>query len=373
MLIRLFPARGGDCFLVDFENGHCILIDGGYSNTYNNSLRKYLQFLCDKGKQLDFVIMTHYDADHINGLIAFLKDNGANQRIIKVGEVIVNGFCSQACDDSDLDQVAKMKTGVEITPAGPKQEYRFEELCMDNHYPINKFNGGNNVTAGDVAKGEGYEIRFVSPSPEQLDTCYAQLNQQLIDKGYRQNIINLQNLAISLQEESYHEEGIVISEASGGVDSDIIHWKEKDFPDKFSIVNQASLAFEILHDGKAMLFCGDAAMDSHRDDLSREYYDVIKLSHHGTVRGNECFFGVNSIKGDIYIISTDAQHAKREHPARRLLGELLTEERENQIVLYCNYDIADVENKPIYRLLKDERQQEKYRFKVKLDQDIIKC
>lgn len=87
MKVRLFAARGGDCFLVDFENGHCILIDGGYSDTYKRSLKSYLQFLHGKGRQLDYVILTHYDADHINGLIAFLRDNGADQRIIKVGEV----------------------------------------------------------------------------------------------------------------------------------------------------------------------------------------------------------------------------------------------------------------------------------------------
>lgn len=367
MLIRLFPARGGDCFLVDFENGHCILIDGGYSDTYMYSLKSYLRSLHDRGSQLDYVILTHYDADHINGLIEFLRDNGANQRIIKVEEVIVNGLCSQVCDDSDIEQVAEIKTGVEITPAGPVQEYRFEKLCMDNHYPINQFNGEKNITSGAVAKGEGYELRFVSPSLEQLNSCYAQLKQRLINKGYRQNIKNLQNLAINVQEEMYQEERIVISRASGYADTDIIRWKEKDFPDTFSVVNQASLAFEIFHDGKALLFCGDADMSTHRDDLSRDYYDLIKLSHHGTVRGNECFFGVNNIKADKYIISTDSQHRNREHPSRRLLGELLTAESENQIVLYCNYDIVGGGFNPTYRLLKDKDQQEKYRFDMKLD------
>lgn len=371
MNIRLFPARGGDCFLVDFENGHCILIDGGYCNTYKNSLKNYLQFLHGKGKQLDFVILTHYDADHINGLLAFLRDNGDNQKIIKVGEVIVNGLSSQACDDSDLEQVAEIKARVEISSAGPVKEYRFEELCIDNHYPINRFNGGKNITAGSVVKGEGYEIRFVSPSPEQLDVCYARLNQQLLEKGYRQNIKNLQNLAINMQEEMYSEKGIIISKASGYIDTDIICWKEKDFPDTFSVVNQASLAFEIFHDGKALLFCGDADMNTHRDDLSRDFYDIIKLSHHGTVRGNECFFGENSIKGDNYIISTDAQLRNREHPARRLLGELLTMEREKPIGLYFNYDITCDEIVPSYYLLKDRGQKEKYQFNVKLSCDEI--
>ena len=372
MKIRLFPARGGDCFLVDFENGHCILIDGGYSDTYKYFLRSYLQYLHEKGNRLDYVILTHYDADHINGLSEFLRDNGVNQRIIMVGDVIVNGLRAQACDDSDIEQVAEMKTGVVITPAGPVQEYRFEKLCIDNNYPINRFNGGKSITSGAVAKGEGYELRFVSPSLEQLSSCYAQLKQQLIHKGYRQNIKNLQNLAINMQEEMYQVERLVISHASGYADTDIIRWREKDFPDTFSVVNQASLAFEILHDGKAMLFCGDADMSTHRDDLSRDYYDLIKLSHHGTVRGNECFFGENSIKTDKYIISTDSQHRNREHPSRRLLGELLAEERENQIVLYCNYDIVGTVNYPTYRLLKDKGQQEKYRFDVELGETTIK-
>ena len=38
MRIRIIKARSGDCFVVDFENGHCILIDCGYSQTYKSSL-----------------------------------------------------------------------------------------------------------------------------------------------------------------------------------------------------------------------------------------------------------------------------------------------------------------------------------------------
>lgn len=371
MRVRIIRARSGDCFVIDFENGHCILIDGGYSNTYKAELKPYLEFLNSKGKVLDYVILTHYDEDHIAGLIEFFKDNGEKQRVIPVKEVIVNGFSSVACDDNDLKQVSAHKRGIDIQKASSKQEYSFENWCMDSGYPINRFKDGKSIIAGDTIDCEDYSIKFVSPSQEQLDQCYKKLMELLKDEVYHQNIINLQNTAINLQEKEYLGTGIKTEKVAGYQETDIQCWTEYPAPDSLDIVNRASLAFEIIHGDHRLLFCGDADMASHRDDLSCEFYDLIKLSHHGTVRGNECFFGENPIHSDKYVISTDAHRKNREHPSRKLLGKIITEDREKKIKLCFNYDITRGWVKPDYSLLKDKEQQDKYRFDVDLNCDEI--
>ena len=367
MKVNLFPAKGGDCFIIDFENGHCVLVDGGYSETYRRELKPYLVYLNSLGKVLDYIILTHYDSDHINGLIKFFQENGAEQRIIKIGDVIVNGFCSVARDKDNLEQVSVRKNGVEIEEAAIKQEYEFEKLCMDNRYPINHFKEGESVIVGDIAEGEDYCIRFVSPSQSQLDHYYKDLEQLLENNHYKQNIINMQNLAINLQEETYQCGETSVSKAVGNIDTDISCWTALDSPESFSAVNEASLAFEITHKDFHLLFCGDADMNEHRDDLTYSFYDIIKLSHHGTVRGNECFFGDNPILSNRYVISTNSGRNNREHPARKLLGKIIATKRA-QIIGFCfNYDITRYNAKHIYDLLKDKSQQKKYNFKVDLN------
>lgn len=223
MRVRIIKARSGDCFVIDFENGHCILIDGGYSQTYYDNLKPYLEYLNSKGKVLDYVILTHYDEDHIAGLIKFFEDNGEKQRVIPVKEVIVNGFSSVACDDNNVKQVSAHMRGIDIQKASSYQEYSFEKWCMDNGYPINRFKDGKSIIAGDSIDCQDYSIKFVSPSQEQLDKCYKKLMKLLKDEEYHQNIINLQNIAINLQEKDYLGTGVKTEKVVGYQETDRIY------------------------------------------------------------------------------------------------------------------------------------------------------
>ena len=94
MRIYLLKANSGDCFLLDFNNGSCVLIDGGYKRTYTEHLKELLIKLKNEGKHLEYVILTHYDSDHIRGLLALLEENGKhdNEQIIHIENILCNGF-----------------------------------------------------------------------------------------------------------------------------------------------------------------------------------------------------------------------------------------------------------------------------------------
>jgi len=64
MKINFLPAFNGDCILITTDKFN-ILIDGGMSRTYYRILRDKLEEL----EQIDLVILTHIDEDHIAGLI----------------------------------------------------------------------------------------------------------------------------------------------------------------------------------------------------------------------------------------------------------------------------------------------------------------
>ena len=93
--IKMFPAKSGDCFYIEFtEEDFRILIDGGYVETYYNSLRPFLKELNSKGKHLNLMIISHIDQDHINGIKTLLLENGTaiKPKIISIDEVWFNGF-----------------------------------------------------------------------------------------------------------------------------------------------------------------------------------------------------------------------------------------------------------------------------------------
>lgn len=95
MIIKVFPAGAGDCILiVFFKENYCILIDGGYAETYRKYLKKCLTELAAQGKRINLLVVTHIDSDHIGGIQAFLEENGFadNPSVIGVDQVWYNAF-----------------------------------------------------------------------------------------------------------------------------------------------------------------------------------------------------------------------------------------------------------------------------------------
>jgi len=69
MKFTALPVNVGDSFLLQY-NGYSVLVDGGMNQTHILSLLKKTGI---KGKFIDTLICTHYDSDHINGILGLLK------------------------------------------------------------------------------------------------------------------------------------------------------------------------------------------------------------------------------------------------------------------------------------------------------------
>ena len=73
----------GDCTLIVTPNDKTILIDGGGSPTYNVGKNTLIPYLLDrKIKELDYIIVSHFDEDHVGGILNVLKELEVNQVII---------------------------------------------------------------------------------------------------------------------------------------------------------------------------------------------------------------------------------------------------------------------------------------------------
>ncbi len=74
--IEMLPAAHGDCLWIEYGSGtaiHRLLIDGGPAHTYP-ALRERILHLPADDRHFDLLVITHVDADHIEGVIRLLLD-----------------------------------------------------------------------------------------------------------------------------------------------------------------------------------------------------------------------------------------------------------------------------------------------------------
>lgn len=64
----------GDCTLVVTPNDKTILIDGGGNEKYDVGKNTLIPYLLDrKIKKLDYVIISHFDKDHVGRCIEYIE------------------------------------------------------------------------------------------------------------------------------------------------------------------------------------------------------------------------------------------------------------------------------------------------------------
>ncbi|MDF1528500.1 MAG: hypothetical protein P1R74_05165 [Sedimenticola sp.] len=74
--IEMLPVAHGDCLWIEYGTGdqvRRILIDGGPAHTYPSLRERVLHLPADQ-RHFDLLVITHIDADHIEGIIRLLQD-----------------------------------------------------------------------------------------------------------------------------------------------------------------------------------------------------------------------------------------------------------------------------------------------------------
>ena len=75
--IEVLPAAHGDAIWIEYGSGpevHRVLIDGGPANTYELGLRRRILEQERDDCKLDLMVVTHIDADHIDGALIMLQE-----------------------------------------------------------------------------------------------------------------------------------------------------------------------------------------------------------------------------------------------------------------------------------------------------------
>jgi beta-lactamase superfamily II metal-dependent hydrolase len=295
--IAMLPAADGDCILVDTEGAHGrhrMLIDGGRSNTAAQFLTPAIQ-----GRRIDLAVLTHFDADHIEGLLDLL---GQAQHP-EVGEVWFNGW-RQLQEARDR---RKRRTRVENDEPvlNALQGRTFGQLIAQQGHPWNvAFGGGPALTPDEgelprVKLGSGATLVLLGPSVEKL---------VLVSKIWEREC-----LAFGLKPEEFLGKIFRPPTLATIRDRATMLDVADDKP-----ANGSSIVFVLEHEKRRILFGADA----HPDDLGRAlrryqpgpgriYFDAVKVPHHGAARNCTSQL-IDLIESPRWLISTTG--ARHKHP-----------------------------------------------------------
>jgi len=329
MEFKFLKAFNGDCTLITFIDSdkkvRNVLIDGGTKSTYNaaskkdpieGELRTMVSKIKTEGHNIDLLILTHVDNDHIAGVLKwFESDLQSAKDIIKEiwfnsGRLICEHFGWPEIKENL--RIIKVLQGKRNT--GIAQGVAFEDYITDFGIWYQEV-----IAAGMELERFGVKFQFLSPDEFSL--------RKLLHKWDAESPIT----NTSSKPDDY---GLTLQE----------HISQDSFEEDIKIHNGSSIAFIMTFNELSYLFLADAHSSVVEKSLGDLNYDqksplavkFMKVSHHGS-KGNSSPYLFNIVNTNKYIISTNGKGHK--HPDKSLLARLISinKNKEVETEIYFNY------------------------------------
>jgi len=311
---EFLKAGNGDCIFISTDEIN-ILIDGGIARTYDRELNPLLKReIRDKGLYLDLVVLTHYDDDHIAGLLKLLEYE--TKELENKKSTIIKEFWFNSFDEALVSPINYSNN------TSAKQQIKFDDYLKELLPYISYKSKLSIDEVQDLFIGNNQELKItlLSPNNKKLENLFSK---------YKKDTKNYQTSATS------NDYNISIEELA-----------QKKFTKDTSLTNGASIAFILEYKNKNFLFLGDAHIDLIVDRLKELGYndnnrlnlEFVKLSHHGSCRNLNSDF-LDLIECDKFIILTDG--SKHNHPNKEVLSKILTHYKrdiDKNIEFIYNYD-----------------------------------
>lgn len=382
----MFPAENGDAFLISCkgEKPTNILVDMGYENTYKQFIKPRLLELKEKGEALDLIVLTHIDADHIEGAQFFFEENGFHHdpKVIGVNEVWHNSYRhlsmnekEQLLDETLANKVSRKVNAIptkrsknENTKVSTEQGSRIASLLYKYEYPWNiQFNGHAILSSEtSVVINNEVNLMLLTPTPLQLEKLKGHWRTGLkkLFPGIPLTKDQILDDAIEFVSYFYPDQGVPNASEKTSMTTGLTSLANSTFREDRSIINGSSITFLLEFNGKRILFLGDIPPSILKDVIKSKlangvyplYFDAIKVSHHGSKANNSKDL-LEIIDSNVYLISTDGSRHK--HPHLESLARIVVRENlEKDRVLYFNYK-TDASVK-----ISEPSWQEKYNYSV---------
>jgi len=392
--IHSFEAGKGDAFLLSFGKDESkqkhIVIDMGFGTTYNTHIKSELKNL--KRKVIDLLVITHIDADHINGALKFIQENGKSHEIIQVNEVWHNSykhlqFSKEKQPTISDEEISYLKSIInsnipkeKVTGYSDISSYwngsSFARYLYEYKYNWNtKFNEKAVLVTDNpiTTKIEDINIILLSPNQDKLNDLAEDWLDELEDKKYNFNISDEDIFDdafefFNMYNKTFDSNYSFISGSDNLNFEELAKVESKDS----SYTNGSSIAFIIEYNKKKLLFLGDAHEDIIYENLKNYEkrgndlnFDLVKLSHHGS---NENISNrlLSIIESKRFLISTEGIYYK--HPHIEAISKIVIKKTSYTKKIIFNYDL------PIISTLNNaimEDTENKYNHKAIYSQKVV--
>lgn len=306
--VKILEANHGDSILISCEDTSGvfnILIDGGTSTTFRYGQRqRYAGALCtaldkikDKGQQIDLLVLTHIDDDHINGLIKAFEADGYLSELVECIWFNSSRLITQYFDTSEIPENNILLT--DNSPHTSIQQGKDLEKLLDDM----KCKRAPLIISSQVHSIGPFTFKILSPTKNKLEKLLHAWPSQS-ESGATSSHNN--DYKLSFEE----------------------IWAQDRFEEDSSIYNGSSIAFLLEVDNKKMLFLGDAhnqiLVESIRElgfsETNKLHLDLVKVSHHGSQYNTSSEF-LSLLQASRYVISTNG--SKHGLPNKRTIARII--------------------------------------------------
>ena len=313
--LKVLKARHGDAFIfecVKDEGLFCMVVDSGPRLS-----SKDIVPLIKELPQIDLLVLTHYDEDHISGFIDYFKQYPKDA--LKVKEYWCN--CANQ---------------IEVDSRTTVSAYDNAKSFADSLRDIQKEHQGVRwielIKAGHRLHNDFVDIEVIAPSERALKhnrNCYVAEQYPAISYQNMQDDLNVPLEKLALRETS----------------------------SKAQVVNNASIAFILRCERKSYLMLGDVMANDVYTYLTNKGYsednplvvDYVKVSHHGS-KNNITNKLLDVIKCNRLIITTNGGMGNAFHPDRETIAKILyhpRREMDETVHLFFNYTLREIGKRTI--------------------------
>lgn len=320
--LKVFPANHGDSFLIMFEddnNLRNILIDGGTGRQSYRQLKEEFKRLKDSNQNIDLLIVTHCDDDHIKGIIDIFQDSSVDKSIIKEVWFNSGNLIAQRLES-------------------PMKEVGREILLTMNNSQKKSINQG--ITFEKELTRLGCWSQTLIMSFLQLEIGEAKITVLSPDL----NSLKKLNNAWEIETYKNKQKTALVTDYSMPI-KDLLR---NQFREDQKVANGSSIAFIFEYNNRQILMLGDSHPSIIESSLRELGYseknklkiDILKVSHHGS-KHNTSQSLLKIIDCNNFIVSTDGK--RHGLPNKECFAKILSSRiNTDRTTFYFNYDLHNI-------------------------------
>lgn len=321
--IHMLPASFGDSILIEYGpqgDQKYILVDGGPHYQFDE-IMAMLKKKVPAMKEIELLVVTHIDIDHIDGVIRLINHDPP---LFKINQVWFNGY-----DDLKYEEPSDLLGGLQ----GEYFDILAEKKGLNkNTKPITIHR-----SESELKVAGGMELKLVNPTQQSLKELIKAWEEHLDKKDIDRDNNEIWEL---LNEDTRYEP--LPDDLLGGDDETVEAWTEAESKEDTSPANRSSIAFLATYEGVTCLMAADATSENLKanfktlkllDEFDTLNVDAWKLSHHGSKKSTQAYL-TKMIQTEKVLVSSDGKRYK--HPDKETIAKLL-HHQDAVLDIYFNY------------------------------------